>query len=143
MEELPDAGYDDRNFGGEQMAAKADFESVFVKLKAILEPYASKLVVTVDGKTGYSLDTCHVIRNKKRVFFASVRIGKGYVSFHLMPIYCFPELFAAISPELKKRMQGKSCFNFKTVDEKLLKELGKLTKAGFAKFQDKKFLASL
>jgi hypothetical protein len=44
-----------------------------------------------------------------------------------------------MSPELKKRMQGKSCFNFTTPDEKLFKELAKLTKAGFAKFTSKEF----
>jgi hypothetical protein len=60
-----------------------------------------------------------------------------------MPVYGCPELLEDISPELKKRMQGKSCFNFKTVDEKLFKELGKLTKAGFQKFSNAKFLEGL
>ena len=36
-----------------------------------------------------------------------------------------------ISPELKKRMQGKSCFNFKSIDEARVKELINLTKKGF------------
>ena len=125
------------------MPGKANFESVFQRLKGILEPYASKLIVVGDGKTGYSLETNHVCKNKHHLFFAGVRMGKAYVSFHLMPVYCCPELLATISPELKKRMQGKSCFNFKEVDEKLFKELGKLTKAGLKIFKDGKFLASL
>jgi hypothetical protein len=33
-------------------------------------------------------------------------------------------------------MQGKSCFNFKQVDEALLAELGSLTRRGFARFQE-------
>jgi len=45
-----------------------------------------------------------------------------------------------MSPELKRRMQGKSCFNFKEIDEKLFKELARLTKAGAAKFTNKKFI---
>jgi len=45
-----------------------------------------------------------------------------------------------MSPELKRRMQGKSCFNFKTVDEKLFKELAKLTKAGAKRFSDPKVI---
>jgi len=49
-------------------------------------------------------------------------------------------LSKSISPELKKRMQGKSCFNFKAVDEKLFKELRKLTRAGFQKFNDVEFV---
>jgi len=48
-----------------------------------------------------------------------------------------------MSPELKKRMQGKSCFNFKEVDEKLFKELARLTKAGAAKFTDERFIEGL
>jgi len=40
-------------------------------------------------------------------------------------------LLKDISPELKKRMQGKSCFNFKSIDKYLLKELNELTKKGF------------
>ena len=40
-------------------------------------------------------------------------------------------------------MQGKSCFNFKEVDEKLFKELATLTKAGAAKFNDEKFIEGL
>ena len=44
-----------------------------------------------------------------------------------MGVYFEPALLKGISPELKKRMQGKSCFNFKTVDKALFKELGELT----------------
>jgi len=40
-------------------------------------------------------------------------------------------------------MQGKSCFNFREVDEKLFKELAKLTKAGAAKFTDERFIEGL
>ncbi len=64
-----------------------------------------------------------------------VKIGKAYVSFHLMPIYMNPKLQAAISPELRKRMQGKSCFNFTRVDPSHIAELKKLTKAGFEEFK--------
>ena len=73
----------------------------------------------------------------------AVRKGKAYVSFHLMSVYAYPKLLQDISPELKKRMQGKACFNFKAVDEKLFKELAKLTKAGATRFSDGKFIDSL
>ena len=36
---------------------------------------------------------------------------------------------------LKKRMQGKACFNFKTVDPNLFKALDRLTKEGYACFK--------
>jgi len=72
-----------------------------------------------------------------------VRLGKAYVSFYLMAVYANPDLLKSMSPELKKRMQGKSCFNFKEVDEKLFKELAALTGAGAAKFSDEKFIEAL
>ena len=66
---------------------------------------------------------------------ASVQIRKNYVSFHLMPIYAFPEMIEGMSAELKKRMQGKSCFNFTTIDLALRSELAALTKKGLARFK--------
>ncbi len=125
------------------MGNKAEFETVFSKLRAILEPYASKLVLVSDTSNSYYLDTTHIMKNKKPLFFAAVRMGKAYVSFYLMPVYACPDLPNNVSPELKKRMQGKSCFNFTSVDEKLFKELAKVTKAGFSKFNDEKFIAAL
>ena len=126
-----------------QTPNKADFETVFSKLRAILEPYASKLVVVTDDPSTYYLDTRHIMKNKKPLFFGAVRKGKAYVSFHLIPVYACPDLLESISPKLNKRMQGKSCFNFTQVDEKLFKELAKLTKAGFARFNDEKFVAAM
>jgi hypothetical protein len=120
-----------------------DFTETFKQLKAIFEPYAAKLQVVHDADNNYYLDTHHVMKNKQRIFFGGVRTGKGYVSFHLMPVYASTELVKTISPELKKRMQGKSCFNFKQPDEKLFKQLAKLTKAGFKMFHDPKFLQKI
>jgi hypothetical protein len=48
-----------------------------------------------------------------------------------MPIYVKPHLLDDVSPALRKRMQGKSCFNFAKVDDPLLAELEALTKRGY------------
>ena len=61
--------------------------------------------------------------------FASVRIGKRYVSYHLMSVYMSLE-GPSISPELTRRQQGKSCFNFTRVDDTLFDELADLTDRG-------------
>jgi hypothetical protein len=120
-----------------------DFQKTFKQLKAIFKPYAAKMLVVHDTNTNYYLDTHRVMKNKHRLFFGAVRIGKAYVSFHLMPVYASSELHQTISPELKKRMQGKSCFNFRTPDQKLFQELAQLTKAGFEKFNDPEFLQKI
>jgi hypothetical protein len=83
------------------------------------------------------------MKNKKPLYFGGVRKGKNYDSFYLMSVYATPDLLKGMSPDLKKRMQGKSCFNFKTVEESLFQELATLTKAGFKKFSDEKFIAVL
>ena len=116
------------------MANKNDFAATFLRLKAILEPYSPKLVVAADSKKYYALETHYVMKNKHRLYFAGVKLGKAYVSYYLMPVYACPELLKSLSPELKKRMQGKACFNFSTIDEKLFKELARLTKSGAARF---------
>ena len=70
-----------------------------------------------------------------------MRLGKAYVSFHLMPLYMTPELTGTISPELKKRMQGKTCFNVKADPEPALaKELKTLTTAGIKLWKQKQWV---
>lgn len=54
-------------------------------------------------------------------------------NYYLETASAFPELLKGMSPELKRRMQGKSCLNFTAPDEKLFSELGKLTDAGLPK----------
>ena len=125
------------------MADKNDFSAVFAKLKGLLQPYAAKMVVVQDTPKCYYLDTHHIMKNKKPLCFAAVRLGKAYVSYYLMSVYAVPQLLKDMSPELKRRMQGKSCFNFKEVDEKLFKELAKFTKEGAARFTNKKFIDEL
>jgi hypothetical protein len=50
-----------------------------------------------------------------------------------MALYTFPELADDLSPELRKRMQGKSCFNFTAVDAELFGQLETLTRQGYEK----------
>ena len=117
------------------MATTPDFPAVFDQLKAILKPYEPRLSVTIDSSEGYSLDAPKAGPNKKPMFFGAAVIKKNYVSFHLMPVYVHPELLEGISDGLRKRMQGKSCFNFKAVDEDTLAELRQLTERGFEAFR--------
>ncbi len=117
------------------MATTPDFPTVFDQLKAVLKPYEPRLSVTANDSEGYSLDTHQLGPNKKPMFFGAAVIKKNYVSFHLMPVYVHPELLEGISDGLRKRMQGKSCFNFKALDEDTLAELRQLTERGFEAFR--------
>lgn len=113
------------------MPTQAEFPLVFESLKEILKPYAKRLTIKTDKPDLFYLDAAYNEKWKKELFFASTQIKKNYVSFYLMPVYMFPELLKSISPELKKHMQGKSCFNFKKIEKPLFDELSQLTKQGF------------
>ena len=117
------------------MASKNDFATVFEQLKNILKPYAEKLTLKADTPDTYYIDGPYSEKWKKQLFFGSAQVKKNYVSFYLMPVYMYPDLLEGISPELKKHMQGKSCFNFKKVEPDLFSELAELTRKSVEKFQ--------
>jgi hypothetical protein len=108
---------------------------VFQQLKGILEPFAGQLKVERDEPDDYYLNAGIHPRTGKELFFGAAQIKKNWVSFHLMPVYVYPELLNDVSAELKKRMQGKSCFNFKRPDEALFGELRELTREGFERYE--------
>ena len=118
------------------MSPQEDFPTVFEQLRSILKSHAQNLTVKADTGDTYYLDGPYSEKWKKEVFFGSAQIKKNYVSFYLMPVYMYPELLKDVSPELKKRMQGKSCFNFKKVEPELFAELTELTRRGAEKFRE-------
>jgi hypothetical protein len=108
----------------------------FDALRGILQRQ-KRLIVTVDEPGDYQMASATLRdRTGRPLFLAGVQIRKNYVSYHLIPVYAVPVLLKSVSPGLKARMQGKSCFNFKSVDRKQLAELAALTKAGLAAMKD-------
>lgn len=113
-----------------------EFHSVFIALKKILQEYEDSLIVKTVKENEYYLNTPYnPVTKSCDGFFGSVHIKKNYVSFYLMPVYAYPELLEGISLPLKKRMQGKSCFNFRKFDKALFDELKELTEVGFYKYK--------
>ncbi len=119
-----------------------EFQSIFARLRKILLPYSKTLAVTQDDDSRYCLTGGVHPTHKTPMPVAWVEIGKNYVSFHHMGVYAFPKLRDEMSAALKARMQGKSCFNFKTADELLFQELEKITACGFAVFKQAGFLSA-
>jgi hypothetical protein len=124
-------------------AAKPDFATVFTALRKVLEPFLGEIRVQTDKPGNYHTEIPGMFHRGKPLYFAGVRTGKNYVSFHLLPVYFAPELLKGMSPALKKRMPGKACFNFTTVDEACFAELGRLTATGLKVFKSQKFLQML
>jgi len=106
------------------------FETVFTRLRSIMLAAAPTMMVAKDHAGALELRTPTIDpKTKQPGWFGTVTIKKTYVAYHLIPIYEKPALADSISPELSKRRQGKTCFNFARSDENLFAELDRLTKA--------------
>ena len=116
------------------------FQSTLESLKALLKKYEKHLSVKSYKKDAFNLYAGYSEKYKRDIYFGGVEIKKNYVSFHLMPVYINPKLLKDISPNLKKRMQGKSCFNFKSIDPAQIEELAHLTKKVFDFYKKKRML---
>lgn len=113
-----------------------DLDSVFSRLRELMAAHASGMEVVTDKPGNYYLNTGKPDAKGKAVFFGMVKTGKGKVAYHLMPAYEFPELLDGMSEDLRRRMQGKSCFNFTKPDEALFAELEELTASGLRAFAE-------
>ena len=102
-------------------------QAVFEHLAGLLRPYAERHSIKTDTPTHLYLEEC--VSSAKPQMFAAVQEKASYVSFHLFPVYTKPELLADLSLELRARMQGKSCLNFKSVEQIPTEELKALLEA--------------
>jgi hypothetical protein len=118
------------------------FATIHKQLRAIMRKYQRGGLKAKPDKPGnYCLVGPPVEMTRGRdMWFGAVKTGKAYVSYHLIAVYAFPELLQGMSPELKRRMQGKSCFNFKSADPKLFRELDQLTDRSYRRLKQAKLL---
>jgi hypothetical protein len=113
-----------------------EFQMVFDRLKTILQKHAGNFIIKPDTTVSYGLEgkpgpaalKAWGGKMKKPVMpVAWIEIGKAYVSYHVMGLYTNTVLQNSMSKKLKARMQGKTCFNFKSINEELFKELEQIT----------------
>jgi len=123
--------------------AKADFAPVFAALRQLLKKHGKGLAVQTDKPGDFHLECPSILHRRKPLYFAGVRTNKNYVSFHLLCAYFNPAMTQGMSPALKKRKQGKACFNFTAVDEECFAELGRLIDEGQKIFSSEKFRQSI
>lgn len=103
---------------------------------------ASRKVVDPAQDTAYLLLGAATDKYPDGLTFAGVQLGRRYVSYHLMCAYLAPDLVEAMSPQLRRRMQGKSCFNFTRVDDELFDELSSITARGRELYAARGWLAN-
>lgn len=114
----------------------AALQPVFTHLRAILAAHASEFSVADDSPQRYGLAapvgpaTVEAWGGRIRaqtIPVAWVEVRKAYVSYHLMGVAGNSKLATGLSSALRAHMQGKSCFNFKVVDDALTQELARVT----------------
>ena len=119
---------------------KPDFAAAFAALRQVLQPFVGgEIAVQTDQPGNFHLEVPSILHRRKPLYFAGVRINRNYVSFYLMSMYYNPAAVKALSPALRKRMQGKACFNFASVDQECFAELGCLAEAGIKRFSTPEF----
>lgn len=120
---------------GDKPDKRVAFPEVFARLKRILVAQTPPLSVATESASDYAVVAKPSLQYPDGQPFGVVQVKKAYVSYHLFPVYLFPDLLEGMPEPLRKRMQGKSCFNFTKVDETLLSDLARLTEAGLTRFE--------
>ncbi|RYZ71987.1 MAG: hypothetical protein EOP91_09390 [Lysobacteraceae bacterium] len=104
-----------------------DLDPVFRALSGVLRKHVARMSIKTDAPGHLYVELPPAGPKRKPAFFGAVQTKKSYVSYHLMPVYEDPSLLDGTSDALRKRMQGKSCFNFSEEDPVLFAELDRLT----------------
>ena len=114
-------------------------DETFAKLRSLLAAQSKRLIVLADKPGDYQVGSPTMKdRIGRPLYIAGIKTGKNYVSYHLMPIYMNPTLLKSVSPTLKKRMQGKACFNFTALEREQAQDLADLTGTVIAAHRDLK-----
>ncbi|AFZ69029.1 hypothetical protein Deipe_3601 [Deinococcus peraridilitoris DSM 19664] len=101
-----------------------DLSEVFERLRDVLEDETEELNVIHDEATKYEV-------RAGRVFFGSVVLRRTQVVFQLRALETRPELGEELPEPLRRRLQGKAEFVFKTLDDVQAHGLAELTRRAF------------
>lgn len=114
---------------------------MFELIKKEIRKYEKKVNVTKESDSGIETYTTkpYVMGGKTypSISFACALIMKGHVGFYLFPLYTHPEFRKELPPELGKTLKGKTCFNIKKLDDKLLKQISDTLKKAYAFYKAK------
>ena len=128
-----------------------NLDKIFIEIKNILEKNSGNYFKTEKyiGSQAKQKPGFHLYGNKKvslfgkkpqQTYIAGVIQQKNYVSFYFSPIYSHPDEFIEMSPELRKTLKGKSCFNINKITSQLLDELEEFLKKGIDMYKEIKWI---
>ena len=125
-----------------------NLEDIFEEIKNILVKYSEKFLQTEkylgsqakQQKPGFhlygSIEVSLFGKKPQKTYIAGVIQQKNFVSFYLSAVYSHPEIFKDISPDLKKVLKGKSCFNISKATPQLFDEIEIVLKKGIEKYKE-------
>jgi hypothetical protein len=125
-----------------------NLEEIFAKIKKILEKNSGNFLQkdqyigsqAKQQKPGYHLYGSKEVslfgKKPQPTYIGGVIQQKNYVSFYLSAIYSHPDLLKDISPDLKRVLKGKSCFNISKATPQLLEEVDEILKKGIEKYKE-------
>lgn len=128
-------------------------EKIYQTMEKLLRASASKhglfaLPKTIDSKAQMPKLQLHLYgkkevsigkRKAQKTYVVGIVLNKHFVGFYSMAYYALPQAFD-LSPELRKTLKGKSCFNIKALDPKLEKELAKVIETSIRLFKKEGWL---
>ena len=121
----------------------SNFQQIFARIRKQLLPFGKMMEVRVDKEGAYQLYILGDVeisgRKFKECYFAGAVIQKTMVAFYFFPIYSHPAAFT-VPAAIQKNCKGKSCFNFKKLDDVQEKAIAALLKDGAAFYKGIKIL---
>ena len=112
-------------------------------LKDLLRSQQPHLQVKVDTPEQFEvIGTKEIMQGRQKVegaTFASIVPKPKDVRLYFFPIYTDKEFFSP-SPELQKKLKGKSCFHLKKIDETLFQEIQKMIEKGVEVYKEKEWI---
>ena len=107
----------------------ADHYADYLVLRDLMIKTAPMMQIGKDtqGDCTLNVPPVNIMASKDPVWFGSVRMGKSFVSYYLMPL-SQPALYAKVPENLKKFMQGRTCFNIHTIEPDILLSLEAVTR---------------
>ena len=97
----------------------ADLQAIEARVWSLLEPYRAEC----EAATIYGMPSLRWPGAKAHDYFASVKVGKSYVSLYLLVADTYPEALEGTSEALLQRRSGKAAFTFPSLDDPLARDL--------------------
>jgi len=113
----------------------SSLSETFESLAGILVPYARMFESEMHPRMGYCLKAKYGERPIRELYFGGVRLHQDHASFHLFLLYSYPDLEDGLSPELRRCLEGKTCFRIELGDGALIEELKALTRTCYERFR--------